>query len=747
MRHSLLKRLAEVGEHIPLITLVAPAGYGKTTTLSQWAAASDQRFLYLRLGPAHNEDARLLDDLARAVNRHHHLDHAVRSALTDRDPYAVDVAVPQIVAAVHAVGEPVVIVLDDVHHLRRAQSLDAVLQLAQTVPTGCHVVLASQRPPRIRIGGMRGHGRCVEFAAADLAFSTSEAAVLAHQMGVELTDESVEELVRRTEGWPAGVHLAALSLRGATAPGPATVESVVSGERGLVADHLKKVALSQHSPETVDFLVRTSVLERLSAPLCDAVLRSTTSATQLTQIASSTLFVIPEDGRGEQYRYHRLFAQVLLGELRRRTPAQEPQLLSRAAAWCEAQGDYERAVTYALQAHDGIAAARLLTVHLQHLHAEGRIQAARRWLHALPDNVLRAYPPCALAQLWVWALTGDPTRARRCLWIAESSTFDGAMPDGSASYASALARARALLSPQGVDAMLRDAQRASELEPPGGPWYTMAQLLLGSAQLLTGDSDAATRSFELAAHLAGHEQEPAASYSLAQLSLIAAERGNWTTAAARMRESQAKVRSARLGSDIFSLLTYTAGARTALHHGHDQTALGQLNKALRLYGDPSPRAIPWLGAYSAMVLGHVLTDLGDLRAAQQKLGDATRYLTVLGDSGLLMTWHRILMQRLARARNLGSVTRAAGLTSAESRILRLLPTHLTLSDIGREFQLSTNTVKSQVGAIYRKLGVASRGQAVQRAFDLGLLEPGPSHAPGPAAGNWSRPPLNSRPRT
>jgi LuxR family maltose regulon positive regulatory protein len=250
----------------------------------------------------------------------------------------------------------------------------------------------------------------------------------------------------------------------------------------------------------------------------------------------------------------------------------------------------------------------------------------------------------------------------------------------------------------------------------------MAGLLYGVACLLTGSPDQAAKAFEQAARLGREGQRPGVSFALAQESLLAADNGDWATAAACATESRQLMDAAGLQDYMPSLLTYAACARVALHRADAEAAWKDTVHALRLYRRPSPVAFPWLAAQLAIILGRILLDLGDEQAARLRAAEAARHLASLPTEGVLREQHRQLLADLDRARSRSRALETANLTKAELRILQLLPTHLSLREIAQELVISRNTVKSQVGAIYRKLSVANRTEAVRKCYETGLLD-------------------------
>jgi LuxR family maltose regulon positive regulatory protein len=320
---------------------------------------------------------------------------------------------------------------------------------------------------------------------------------------------------------------------------------------------------------------------------------------------------------------------------------------------------------------------------------------------------------------WIWALNGDAPRAAWALSVAESATYEGPMPDGSASFESARCRARASLAPYGLEAMRVDAERAVGLEPPGSPWHTMAALLHGCACMLLGRRDEAVRALERAGRLGRDTARPGVSFALGQRALLAADEADWDTATACAQEARAVVDSAGLRSSLTSLPVYVAAATVARHHGDEHTAGVDTAVAMRLYRRPSPAAFPWLAAQMGIRLGQLLLDSGNEGAARLKATEAGRFLPLLGPATVLLGRHDDLLTRLGQMPD--APPASSLLTAAERRVLPLLATHLSLGEIAGQLVLSRNTVKTQVAGIYRKLDASNRAEAVRNATERGML--------------------------
>ena len=383
-RTRLLEALAATPERISLILVTAPAGYGKTTALSQWAAEDSREFAWVTVDEADGDPVRLAGHVALALHRIQPLDPAVFRALAVGDGSRHLTALGHFLTSLRNWNRPGVLVLDDVHELRNVAAMNFIRALAAGLPAGFQLAVGSRL--MLGFGRLRSEDRSVEFGVEYLAFTKEEArAVLAHA-GVDSSDDTVGTLVRRTEGWPAGVYLAARAIQ--TASDPAVAARRLTGDDPYILDYFRDELLVRESPEPVRFLMRTATLDQMSGALCDHVLGRSGSARRLAEAARRNLFVVPLDRRGEWYRYHSLVAEMLLSELRRREPGEESRVHRRAAGWYEQQGQPEKAIGHRLAGGDTLAAARLINRHAPDFVAAGRLQTVRRWLDALGQDGL-----------------------------------------------------------------------------------------------------------------------------------------------------------------------------------------------------------------------------------------------------------------------------------------------------------------------------------------------------------------------
>jgi LuxR family maltose regulon positive regulatory protein len=719
-RTKLMDGLAATPDHAPLILLTAPAGYGKTTMLSQWAAEDSRDFAWVTVDEADGDPVRLAGHVALALHRIEPLDPAVFRALAVGDGSRHMVALSHLLGSLRNWNRPGVLVLDDIRELQNVEAMNFIRALAAGLPAGFHLAVGSRL--RLGFGRLRSEDRSVEFGPDDLAFTDQEARAVLVGAGVDCSDEALRALVRRTEGWPAGVYLAALAIR--TAPDAAEAAGGISGGDPFIVEYFRDELLARESPETVRFLMRTAVLDQMSGALCDHVLGRSGSAGRLAEAARRSLFVVPLDRRGEWYRYHRLVAEMLLSELRRREPGEEFQVHRCAAGWYEKQGQPEKAIEHAIAGRDTLAAAQLMNRHAQDVVAAGRLRTVRGWLDALGQDGLISYPPLAITAAWMLALIGDSQGVHRCLHAAERGSFDGPLPDGSSSLTSAIMVLRASLGALGVDRMLLDARAATDLESPGSPWFPAAMATLGVAHALSGAAEQAVKELDLAVRLGRGTQLPAAAVTaLAELSLLAAERDDWHDAEEKAGQAVHLIETTGMDEHLFSILGFVVAARVAAHQGNQVAARRHAGTVLRMRTTPLPAAIPWLSAQVAITLAETFLDLGDFAAARFRVEEARGHLAGLLTEGVLREQLHRVSAGLARQGGHVRVPSAMALSTAEMRVLQLLPTHLSLGEIGDELYTSRNTVKSHVAAVYRKLHCSTRTEAVTRGRDLGLLRP------------------------
>jgi LuxR family transcriptional regulator, maltose regulon positive regulatory protein len=420
-RSRLIERLGQ-GVTGPLTLVSAPAGYGKTTLLAQWRASTRMPVAWLSLEPEDNEPLRFLTYFIAALQTlDHHLGARAYARLRLPQPVELETVLAELSNDLLCwQGEDFVLVLDDYHVITSAPIHHALTHLVEHLPPGMHLILTTRSDPPLPLARLRARGHLTELRAADLRFGTAEAsAFLADVMGLHLSPEEVATLQSRTEGWIAGLQLAALSLQGRTDVTSAL--AAFTGSHRFVLDYLSEEVLSRQSASVQTFLLQTSVLERLSGPLCDAVTGKPGSQSMLEDLERAHLFVVALDERREWYRYHHLFADLLRSRLQQSEPGLLPELHRRASLWYEEHDLLLEAVQHAIHAPDLERTSYLLEAYRHALALRGQGRTVLALLHAFPDERIGRQPSLCFSQAMLLMLTGQLQEALARLHLARQS--------------------------------------------------------------------------------------------------------------------------------------------------------------------------------------------------------------------------------------------------------------------------------------------------------------------------------------
>jgi len=718
-RSSLIERLAQ-GDGRPVVSVVAPPGYGKTTVLSQWAERNGQSFAWVSVDERDNDPKVLLTYVAEALNAVEPIDERVFDVLASPGSSVPGSVVPRLGSAFSSMTVPVALILDDVHALRNRECQAALSVLADHVPRGSRLAMAGRSQPPLRVARLRAEGRLLEIGPGDLSLDRDEASLLLRGADVVVGEDDVSELHRRTEGWPAGLYLAALYLREG---GPlAGAAASFGGDDRLVSEYVEAEFLARISHRHRVFLTRTAMLERMCGPLCDAVLEAGGSAGVLAELERSNLLLVPLDRRGQWYRYHHLFRDMLLAELRRLEPGLIPVLHRRAAQWHERNGEPAEALGYWMKAGEADAAGRLVGALAFAAYQQGRVATAERWFRWLKEHGAAAnQPAAAVLAAMISALTGKPGEAERWAEAAERAAAVASLPDGSASIEPWLALMRALMCRDGAEQMRADAELAAGTLAAGSFWRTSATLYLGMAHLMAGDTGRADVLFEdVAAGGRSGGSAVGVCVALAQRSLLAIAGRDWEAAERHLSQARSLAREANLADYPPITILHAVAARIALHEADRPRALAELTRAQRLR-PALTYAVPHLAVQARVELARCYLALSDIAAARILLQEVTEVLTRRPGLGVFTGQAADLRAELSRARSSFALG-ASALTAAELRLLPMLLTHLSFREIAEEMFLSPHTVKSEAMSLYRKLGASSRNQAVTRSRELGLLD-------------------------
>ena len=710
-RTALVNRLRAAGA-FPLVLVAAPAGYGKTTLLSQWAARDVRPFAWVSVDEGDDDPLSLLRLVAAALDWIEPLTPAALEPLAAGGRPAPARALQRLCTAIAARRSPFVLVLDGADALTH-DTVAAVGALVEHIPAGSMIVLSGRVLPDLPVAALRARGPLLELGSYELALSRREAEMLLRAATLELEDPEINELVEHTEGWAAGLYLTALAARATSGESDARDILSITGADRYLADYFRSEYLARLEPDRLTFLRRTSVLETLSGPLCDAVLDRKRSALELAALEQANLFVVPLDRHRGSFRYHHLFRELLRQELEEREAELVPVLNQRAADWFEAQGDPESTLVYSHAAGNEDSAARILSTIAMPVSAAGRVAAVESWLERFDGETLHRYPAVAVEGSRIHALRGRADQAEAWLAAAER----GAAREKAGTTKACIEILRAAMCGEGPERMLTRSKTALADLAPEHPWHPWALVVNGTAHLLLGHQDRADEAFAGAA--TGSAQPESHALALSERSLLAAGRDD-DLAEGLALEARRVIEERQLDGYATSALDFAATARALLRHGRWDEARRQLTLTQRLA--PSlTHAIPWLAVQVRLELGHAHVTLRDRNGASALLDEAKEILALRPLLGVLAEQVAELEREIAampKATNGGS----SGLTPAELRLLPLLSTHLSFREIGEQLFVSRNTIKTQAISVYRKLGVSSRSDAIARAAELGLVE-------------------------
>ena len=409
VRRGRLFECLEAGLKCKLTLLSAPAGFGKTTLLSGWLSERQLPVAWLSLEPEDNVFARFWFYLVAALQT---IDAALAEsmlpALRSPQPPPMETFLTSLIEELRLVTVPFVLVLDNFQAIEDAQIQDGLLFLLEHQPPGMHLVLSTRADPPWPLARFRAGGEMVEIRVDDLRFSAEETAEFMNfRMGLGLAAEDVALLDEHTEGWIAGLQLAVLSMQGQ--PDKAAFIRAFSGSHRFILDYLVEEVLDQQPAERREFLLKTSLLSRMNAPLCDALLQQNNSRAILKQLEEANLFLIPLDDERRWYRYHPLFAEMLRGTLSQESASLVPELHRRASQWYARYGMLPEAVSQAFMAGEAAYVAQLIEENalMAVMIFNEHLPALVGWMNALPEALQRSRPWLALGRAWVLAYAGE----------------------------------------------------------------------------------------------------------------------------------------------------------------------------------------------------------------------------------------------------------------------------------------------------------------------------------------------------
>jgi len=704
----------------------APAGYGKTTLLAEWCSSPAERrdFAWLSLDEGDSDPARFwtgVIDALRGIEPG--LAPSAREALGARNIDLIEVALPLLLNELVQIEREIVLVLDDYQVVRDDEVHRSVAFMLDHLPEHLHLAIATRSDPPLPLARLRAGGEMIEIRERDLRFSDEEAAqLLRRTVGLDLDDAAVTRLSERTEGWPAGLYLAGLSLRGRD--DVAGFIELFAGDDRHILDYLSSEVLADKEEGLKDFLLRTSVLERLSGPLCDAVVETEDSGRLLELIESQNLFLIPVDTTRTWYRYHRLFAELLRHELRAADPTAIRELHRRAGEWYQAEGSVPDAIHHASEAGDIEDARELIARHWNDYFNQGRLGTVERWLAAIPRGSVIEDPRLCVAGAWLGLDRGELEQAREWIEAAAVARQSWPVPTDDRSIEAEIGVCRSVhrFKVGELDAAGAAATEVIGVADKDTFPYTVAQLILGVTLYWRSELDGAA-----AALLEGEQSaretdnDLGRSYALGYLALIEADRER-ADEAVRLGSKATGLSDAPGFVEHFVVsIGHLALARAAELRGSLEDAERSSRRAVELARRGAGRLEV---AATQLALARVRHLQGDRAEARELLRDARSVIQDCDDAGTLAAVLAAAeggLAVVARGTALGGPSPRERLSDREVVVLRMLAGTLSRREIADSLYVSQNTIKTQIRSIYQKLDASDREAAVARARELGLL--------------------------
>jgi LuxR family maltose regulon positive regulatory protein len=721
-RAALLDALS-AGRHRKLTLLSAPAGWGKTTLLAQWAvgAGEDERFGWLSLDPSDNDPVwfwmyvvAALQKISPGVGI-----RAVELLAMGTDP--VQVVLPTLLNDLDTIASPMVLILDDYHLVVSGAVHEQLAFFISRMPGNLHLVLATRSDPMLPLARLRASGELAEVRTDDLRFGAIEADHLLNDvLGLDLAHADIQLLHQRTEGWAAGLYLAALSLAGRA--DTAAFIRTFAGDNRHIVDYLMAEVLDGQPPHLRSFLLRTSILGRLSGALCDAMLQTSGSASVLAKIERENLFVVPLDTSRHWYRYHQLFGELLRTELRRSEPDLVADLHRRAACWFETEGLIDEAVRHLVAGGDIARSADLIAADWVSEFNGGGVSTVSTLLDLLPEETVLQDPRLSVARAWISLSVGQLDDAAEWIEAVETRSAADTANGGVISAQVVVLRAVHSFKTAEVAAALETSRQAITLDLGDAPLgRSSAYCIYGSALYFSGNTDEAQAAFRRAVELAEKVGDRRARiYALGHLALISAEHGQLAEAECQIRRASGSSRDLADAEHLVDGMVSLATAELLAVRGDAAAAVAAADMAVK---SARQGGATLEVAKTLLVRAEIFEHLGDHQTAKAILEEVGTLVRGCADAGiasrLLASAERSAGVAVTR-RNEGS-TVGEELTPKELEVLRLLATRLSRREIGARLYVSLNTVKTHQRAVYRKLRVEHRGAAVTRARELGLL--------------------------
>jgi LuxR family maltose regulon positive regulatory protein len=721
VRQPLLSRLSE-DRPARLVVISAPAGWGKTCLLRDWRLADTaSRTAWVSVDPGDNDPVRFWAHvIASVAGVSPGFGAAALPVLTAPGAGSTDAVLPMLVNELEVLPAPVTLALDDYHLISNQDILRSVAFMVEHLPPAVRLALAVRADPELPLARLRARGEMFEIRADDLRFTEAEtAALLNGTLGLALGQADIRALQQRTEGWAAGLYLAGLSLRGR--PEPSAFIQAFAGDDRQIVDYLLAEVLDGLPAEIRSFLLRTSVLDRLSGPLCDAVTGGSGSQRILEEMERANLFLVRLDTRRRWYRYHQLFGELLRHELDRAEPGLAAVLHRRASQWHQDHGNLAEAIGHAISAGDLADARELIASGWHACFNEGLVETVESWLDRLPPEIVADDARLCLVRAWLARNLGRLDEVEPWVQAAEAGMPQGPLREGITSVESAACMLRAGYRQMAGNLAGAEpsSRRAVALEESGTPrWRAGSLATLGANLCWQGrDGEAVAVLDQVAGAGRPLANNLAAVWAIGCLSAIRARAGDLDAAERHARQATDLAYQHGLGEHWITATAVITMADVLDRRGRTAEAEATALRGLELAHRGGARLET---ACALLCLARIRFHDGNSDDARARLRAAKEIIAACADPGVLtelMTRTKLVLAARTAMTGQAPGRLAQPLSGREQEILRWLSSDLSLREIASQLFVSYDTMKTHARHIYRKLGVSTRKQAVSQAWD------------------------------
>ena len=705
-RQRLIEKL-NAGLDRKLTLVAAPAGFGKTTLIADWLSSlADIDINWISLDASDNSLQRFLIYVVAAFQVNNpDFGKSIQKQLNNENEVLIESIMPHLINELSIAKNKQLLVLDDYHEISHPKIHEAMTLLLTHMPAQLHLVMTTRADPPLPLSRLRARGQMTELRSADLRFTHSEAATfLNNQRHLTLSSDEIALLETRTEGWIASLQLAALAIETTSQDRQSFLNDFAGSDRYII-DYLVSEVLAQLPEPIHEFLHQTSILNPLSAPLCDAVRQANDSQTLLNQVERSQLFLFPLDNQRRWYRYHQLFAELLRYRLREQEPAKVAELHNRASLWYAKHDFVEEAMAHAFTAENFDHAAVLIETHAHPFFSAGKFETVLQWMNRLPNTLVMSSPALYLLQGLVLYRSGNFSGLKNHLAsVPDNITFT----DGQRGELLALQAREAYIRGSFTSAVSLVEQSLALLKMPALQMPTTT--LLGWCQEASGNLDAAITAHKAVANTGQEVGDLTGTISaLSKLTALYAKTGRWAMTVSYY-EQVMEVAQGQQGLHIPLLgVAYIGIGQWHQHQGDKKAAIEHLHKGITMCKRWGGLHIDALRGYAVLLA--ILQQQGDTEEGQVTRVEAQKF----ANQPHIPQWAAALIVPAPQA------TLGDPLTQREMEVLRLIATGLSAPQIAEKLVVGVSTVRSHIKQIYAKLDVHSRHEAVTRAREMSLL--------------------------